>query len=215
MLRKHPRHLLGAVPVLYGSDLTTDWDVVRRTWTALINSFLHPAMDSFVQCGKPPARLPHQEPAADLPQRRRRASRVAKTVGHLGTYSSGPWGGMECMKTFARLYDLSDVVAIDVGGTTTDIGSVPERQGRGGAARLRGEGISVSYPQRDHECVGGWQLHLQGENNRIVIGPRASVRCLARPASGPRWQAEATITDASLLSGLFDPKSFFGGGMGP
>jgi N-methylhydantoinase A len=33
-LRKYPRHLLGAVPILYGSDLSTDRDMVRRTWTS-------------------------------------------------------------------------------------------------------------------------------------------------------------------------------------
>ena len=47
-LRKYPRHLLGAVPMLYGSDLSIDKDPVRRTWTALINSFLHPGMEAFL-----------------------------------------------------------------------------------------------------------------------------------------------------------------------
>ena len=47
-LRKYPRHLLGAVPILFGSELSTDSDAVRRTWSALINSFLHPAMESFL-----------------------------------------------------------------------------------------------------------------------------------------------------------------------
>ncbi|MFZ2951208.1 MAG: hydantoinase/oxoprolinase N-terminal domain-containing protein, partial [Desulfuromonadaceae bacterium] len=32
-LRKYPRHLLGAVPILYGSDLSTDTHLSRRTWT--------------------------------------------------------------------------------------------------------------------------------------------------------------------------------------
>ena len=40
LYRAFPRHLLGAVPILYGSDLSTDRDMVRRTWTSLINSFL-------------------------------------------------------------------------------------------------------------------------------------------------------------------------------
>ncbi|WP_334175212.1 hydantoinase/oxoprolinase N-terminal domain-containing protein, partial [Pseudoxanthobacter sp.] len=47
-LRKYPRHLLGAVPILYGSDLASDGNDERRTWTALINSFLHPSMEAFL-----------------------------------------------------------------------------------------------------------------------------------------------------------------------
>jgi len=47
-LRKYPRHLLGAVPVLYASDLTVDANPDRRAWSALINSFLHPSMEAFL-----------------------------------------------------------------------------------------------------------------------------------------------------------------------
>jgi N-methylhydantoinase A/oxoprolinase/acetone carboxylase beta subunit len=51
------------------------------------------------------------------------ASRVAKTIA-LKTYSSGPRGGMEGVKVFSKQYNLSNVLSMDVGGTTTDIGHV-------------------------------------------------------------------------------------------
>jgi len=44
----YPRHLLGAVPMLFASELADDVSGDRRAWTALINSFLHPAMESFL-----------------------------------------------------------------------------------------------------------------------------------------------------------------------
>lgn len=212
VLRKYPRHLLGAVPVLYGSDLTTDRDVVRRTWTALINSFLHPAMEAFLFNAENRLRAYRTKNPLLIFRNDGDASRVAKTVA-IKTYSSGPRGGMEGMKSFARLYNLPDVVAIDVGGTTTDIGQslngkVAEVQ------RGHVEGISVSFPLCEIMSAGaGGSSIFKVVNKRIVIGPE-SVGAVPGPACFGRGGKEATITDASLLCGLFDPKSFFGGGMG-
>ena len=48
LLRRFPSHLLGALPVLYAHELVTDDDPSRRTWTAMFNAFLHPAMERFL-----------------------------------------------------------------------------------------------------------------------------------------------------------------------
>lgn len=212
VLRKYPRHLLGAVPVLYGSDLSTDCDVVRRTWTALINSFLHPAMEAFLFNAENRLRAYRTKNPLLIFRNDGDASRVAKTVA-IKTYSSGPRGGMEGMKSFAQRYQLSDVVAIDVGGTTTDIGQCLD----GKVAEIRRghvEGISVSIPLCEIMSAGaGGSSIFKVAGSRIVIGPE-SVGAVPGPACFGRGGKEATITDASLLSGLFDPKSFFGGGMG-
>lgn len=211
VLRRYPRHLLGAVPVLYGSDLTTDRDVVRRTWTALINSFLHPAMEAFLFNAENRLRDFRTKNPLLIFRNDGDASRVAKTVA-IKTYSSGPRGGMEGMKSFARLYDLPDVVAIDVGGTTTDIGQCLH----GKVAEVRRghvEGISVSFPLCEIMSAGaGGSSIFKVVNNRIAIGPE-SVGAVPGPAAFGRGGKEATITDASLLAGIFDPKSYFGGGM--
>ncbi|MBS0371968.1 MAG: hydantoinase/oxoprolinase family protein [Proteobacteria bacterium] len=212
VLRKYPRHLLGAVPVLYGSDLTTDRDVVRRSWTALINSFLHPAMEAFLFNAENRLRDYRTKNPLLIFRNDGDASRVAKTVA-IKTYSSGPRGGMEGMKSFAKLYNMADVVAIDVGGTTTDIGQCLDSKV---AEVQRGhvEGISVSFPLCEIMSAGaGGSSIFKVVNKRIVIGPE-SVGAVPGPACFGRGGKEATITDASLLSGLFDPKSFFGGGMG-
>lgn len=212
VLRKYPRHLLGAVPVLYGSDLSTDRDVVRRTWTALINSFLHPAMEAFLFNAENRLRAYRTKNPLLIFRNDGDASRVAKTVA-IKTYSSGPRGGMEGMKAFAKLYKLPDVVAIDVGGTTTDIGQCLD----GKVAEIRRghvEGISVSFPLCEIMSAGaGGSSIVKVVNDRIVIGPE-SVGAVPGPACFGRGGKEATITDASLLGGLFDPKSYFGGGMG-
>src|SRR5207247_2348800 len=48
LLRKFPPQMLGALPILYASEIAEDADDARRTWTALFNAFLHPAMERFL-----------------------------------------------------------------------------------------------------------------------------------------------------------------------
>ncbi|WP_413208011.1 hydantoinase/oxoprolinase family protein [Rhodospirillum sp. A1_3_36] len=211
VLRKYPRHLLGAVPVLYASDLTVDRDADRRAWSALINSFLHPSMEAFLYNAENRLREYRAKNPLLIFRNDGDASRVAKTVA-IKTYSSGPRGGMEGVKSFSALYGFRDAVSIDVGGTTTDIGQCTE----GKVAEVRRghvEGISVSFPLCEIMSAGAGGSSIFGvKDDLITIGPE-SVGALPGPACFGRGGKEATITDASLLAGLFDPKSYFGGGM--
>jgi N-methylhydantoinase A/oxoprolinase/acetone carboxylase beta subunit len=211
-LRKYPRHLLGAVPILYGSDLTSDKDQIRRTWTALINSFLHPSMEAFLYNAENRLRAFRTKNPLLIFRNDGDASRVAKTVA-IKTYSSGPRGGMEGVKSYSKLYGFDETVSIDVGGTTTDIGqysrgAVPETR------RGHVEGIAVSFPLCEIWSAGvGGSSVFRVENGRITIGPD-SVGAVPGPACFGRGGKEATFTDACLLTGLLDPTSYFGGGMG-
>ena len=59
--------------------------------------------------------------------------------------------------------------------------------------------------------AGGSSI-IKVADNKITIGPE-SVGAVPGPACFGRGGKQATITDASLLCGLFDPASYFGGGM--
>ncbi len=210
LLHKFPQHLLGAVPILYSHEIAADDDDTRRTWTALFNAFLHPAMERFLYN----ADHQLQERKAQTPllvfRNDGHSARVAKTIA-LKTYSSGPRGGMEGARALARHYGFDHLVSVDVGGTTTDVGEV-----RGGEVREerrgRVEGLSVSYPlcHLVSAGVGGSSIHRIGPGGAIVVGPD-SVGSTPGPACFGLGGTEATITDAFLVLGLLDPRSFFGG----
>lgn len=211
VLRRYPRHLLGAVPVLYGCDLNKDEHFVRRTWSALINSFLHPSMEHFLFNAENRLREYKTKNPLLIFRNDGDASRVAKTIA-IKTYSSGPRGGMEGMKTFANTYRFPNMVAIDIGGTTTDIAQCVDYQVRE-VRRGRVEGIDVSFPLTAiHSAGAGGSSVFKVVNGAIQIGPE-SVGAVPGPAAFGRGGKQATINDASLLSGLFDPASYFGGGM--
>ncbi|OUS28779.1 hydantoinase [Thalassotalea sp. 42_200_T64] len=205
----YPRHLLGAVPMLFASELVEDVSAVRRAWTALVNSFLHPAMESFLYNAENRLREYRTKNPLLIFKNDGTASRVAKTIA-LKTYSSGPRGGMEGVKSFSKKYNLSNVLSMDVGGTTTDIGQVVAKnvheQRRGHV-----EGVPISFSLCDIASPGaGGSSILSVKNGVIQVGPE-SVGAVPGPACFGRGGKDATITDVNLLLGLLDPATYFGG----
>jgi N-methylhydantoinase A len=210
-LEKFPRHLLGVVPVLCASDLADDINRERRTWTSLLNAFLHPTMETFLYNAEGILReYYHQKPLLIF-RNDGDSARVARTVA-LKTYSSGPRGGMEGARAMAAHYGFRRLLSMDIGGTTTDIGLV--ENGRV-AARRRGdvEGVAVSLPLCDIDSVGvGGSSIITVAQGQIKVGPESTGGAPGPACFGLGGQ-NATITDVFLLTGLIDPASYFGGAM--
>ncbi|MCC7414318.1 MAG: hydantoinase/oxoprolinase family protein [Gammaproteobacteria bacterium] len=209
LLRRFPAQLLGAVPLLFGTALVRDRDHARRTWTALGNAFLHPAMERFLYSSE--HRLKEHKTRNPLLIFRNDggAARVAKTMA-LKTYSSGPRGGMEGVRALAAHYGFDRVLSFDVGGTTTDVGVIEHDTVR---AQRYGdvEGVTIAFPLCDIRShgVGGSSI-LRVRDGRVHVGPD-SVGAAPGPACFGLGGTEATMTDGFLLMGVLDPATFFGG----
>lgn len=207
--RRFPRHLLGAVPVLLSSELVESGDERRRIWSGIINSFLHPSIDAFLYGAEAALRDRNLHKPLLIYRNDDNSTRVAKTVA-LKTYSSGPRGGLAGTEAFARHYGYAEAVMMDIGGTSTDIGSV-----RDGSAQenLYGdvEGIPVSTPMMNVHSVGaGGGSVMRVAGGRITVGPD-SVGAVPGPACFGQGGKEATVTDAYLALGLLDPATYLRG----
>ncbi len=209
LLKKFPQHLLGAVPILYSHEVVEDGDDARRTWTALFNAFLHPAMERFLYNAEHKLREFKTRNPLLIFRNDGHSARVAKTIA-VKTYSSGPRGGAEGSKALAAHYQFKHLLSMDVGGTTTDIGEVRDGIVR---AERRGkvESVITSFALCDVEShgVGGSSI-IRAQGGKIVVGPD-SVGSAPGPACFGFGGKEATITDAFLVNGLLDPASYFGG----
>jgi len=209
VLRRYPSHLLGAVPVSFAGEITHDSDPGRRMFTALFNSFLHPAMERFLYSADHRLKRHRTRNPLLIFRNDGGSARVAKTIA-LKTYSSGPRGGMEGALALARYYALADVVTCDIGGTTTDVGWIVD--GRV-PQTTRGlvEDVAISFPlcQLHSEGVGGSSV-VRVVDGEIIVGPD-SVGAVPGPACFGRGGAAATMTDAALLGGIVAPDSYFGG----
>ncbi|MCC7121685.1 MAG: hydantoinase/oxoprolinase family protein [Gammaproteobacteria bacterium] len=208
-LRRFPPHMLGTVPMLYSHEVIDSVDPVARTWTALINAFLHPAMETFLYHADNRLRE-HPTRASLLIFRNDGGSaRVAKTKA-IKSYGSGPRGGLEGARAFARHYGLADLLALDVGGTTTDIGRI--RAGEiavGEPGRIEGVAVALPLAEIVSAGVGGGSV-LRVRDGRVQVGPD-SVGAVPGPACFARGGTDATITDVMLLAGVIDASTYFGG----
>ena len=207
-----PRHLLGALPFLYSHDLVGgDNDDVRRTWSSLLNAFLHPAMERFLFNAEDRLREHRTRNPLLVFRNDGASSRVAKSSA-LKTYSSGPRGGVEGTRVLADHYDLSDVVMVDVGGTTTDVARVV-----GGSVEIdqygQVEGVATSLPLARivSHGIGGSSI-FSVVDGVVTVGP-GSVGAAPGPACFGLGGDEATITDVLLLSGVLDSSTYLGGSL--
>jgi N-methylhydantoinase A/oxoprolinase/acetone carboxylase beta subunit len=208
---RFPEHLLGTVPVLAVSDVAADENRIRGTWTAILNAFLHPAMERFLYNAE--HRLQEMNFRAPLLVFRNdgMAGRVAKTAA-IKTYGSGPEGGMSGAVAFAKLYSYDHFVTIDVGGTTTDIGVVEHGEPlthRWGHV----ESVEVSIPLSELRSIGvGGGSIIKADGTDIKVGPQ-SVGAAPGPACFGYGGTEATITDVKFINGVIDSEQYFGGKM--
>jgi N-methylhydantoinase A/oxoprolinase/acetone carboxylase beta subunit len=209
LLERYPRHLLGAVPFLISSELDKDADHARRTLTAVLNSYLHAGMEHFLYGAENVCKQHRLARPLLIYRNDGDSARVAKTTA-IKTWGSGPRGGLEGTAAYARHYGLDTLVAMDIGGTTTDVSVI-----RNGKIRLNAHGqvesarTSLSLPDMQSFGLGGSSI-IAVRDGRIVIGPE-SVGAAPGPVCFGRGGKEVTLTDALLLAGIIDGEHYLGG----
>jgi len=211
MLKNFPRHLLGSVPVLFSWEFATDTLRSRQIWSGILNSFLHPTVERFLYNAEDRLRAHKIKNPLLIYRNDGASSRVAKSVA-LKTYSSGPRGGLEGTRALAEAYGLENVLMIDVGGTTTDVGAVNSSTiatDRHGSVK----GVSISYEMSNVHSTGvGGSSIIAVEDGKITVGP-GSVGAAPGPACFGFGGTQATITDVNLLLGVLDPDTYLNGEM--
>ena len=211
MLKNFPRHLLGSVPVLFSWEFAADTVRSRQIWSGILNSFLHPTVERFLYNAEDRLRAHKIKNPLLIYRNDGASSRVAKSVA-LKTYSSGPRGGLEGTRALAEAYGLENVLMIDVGGTTTDVGAVNNSTiatDRHGSVK----GVPISYEMSNVHSTGvGGSSIIAVEGGKITVGPE-SVGAAPGPACFGFGGTQATITDVNLLLGVLDPETYLNGEM--
>jgi N-methylhydantoinase A len=211
MLKNFPRHLLGSVPVLFSWEFATDTLRSRQIWSGILNSYLHPTVERFLYNAEDRLRAHKIKNPLLIYRNDGASSRVAKSVA-LKTYSSGPRGGLEGTRALAEAYGIKNVLMIDVGGTTTDVGVVNNSTistDRHGSVK----GVSISYEMSNVHSTGvGGSSIIAVDDGQITVGPE-SVGAAPGPACFGFGGTQATITDVNLLLGVLDPETYLNGEM--
>ena len=124
---------------------------------------------------------------------------------------SGPAGGAAGAAHVARQLGENRVIALDMGGTSTDITLIES-----GSPHITGEkfesGWKIAVPTVDIHTLGagGGSIARVDEGGVLRVGP-TSAGADPGPACYGRGGTQPTVTDAALVLGLLDTQKFLGG----
>jgi len=127
--------------------------------------------------------------------------------------ASGPAAGPLTSLALARELHVKNVVSIDMGGTSFDVGPIAEGQSR--LVRMKViEGMKYCLPSIDVITIGagGGSIAWIDPGGILQVGPQ-SAGAVPGPASYGLDGTEPTVTDADIVLGYIDPEYFLGGEM--
>jgi N-methylhydantoinase A len=195
----------------FGSSLSQVAGEYARANTAILNSYLGPAVDRYLkglekklQDGGLKGPLLIMQGNGGVGHRER--------VSAIANLQSGPAGGMIASAHVARLLKHKNVITTDMGGTSFDVGLITDGYWRYAQEPIV-ERFRMLQPIIDIESIGaggGTIAQVDAETGRLLVGPGsagASPGPVCYDASGE----QVTVTDADLALGIIDPNYFLGG----
>ncbi len=208
---QYPDHIIGSIPVLLGSDMAQLAHDQTRVHFALINAYTHTQLANSLFKAEDLLKYDHQWNGSLLiGNTSGGVAKIGKTKS-VDTIESGPVFGTFGGAYMARHYSLSNVLCLDVGGTTTKASIVrdgnPVTQ-RGGD--LMGVPVKVKFAMLRSAAVGGGSIARINKEGVIQLGPK-SMGSTPGPACYGLGGKKPTLTDALLLLGYIDGKNFLSG----
>ena len=217
-----------AVPLSISHQILPEFREYERTSTIVINAYLQPVMQSYLENLERRAQeLVEERPfrAAKVGTKNRALAPVPRifvmqSSGGITALSSaarepvrtvlsGPAGGVVGAAATARASGFDRIIALDMGGTSTDVSLVESSVTTATHGHIAG--LPISVPMLDIHTVGagGGSLARFDAAGVLRVGPQS-----AGADPGPICYGrglQPTVTDANLLLGRLQPTRFLGG----
>jgi N-methylhydantoinase A len=209
------REELTGVRAVASSAVDGSFREYERFATALAHAYLAPVLDDYLAGleeglarRNPEAGLHVLDSGGGLLTPRAARDRPARAA------LSGPAGGLVGAAAATTWEDRPDLLALDMGGTSTDCGLVLEGAPRETpAAEVGGRPLRVRALDLETVGAGGGSLAGVEEGALLKVGP-ASAGADPGPACYGRGGTRPTVTDAHVVLGRLAPDGFLGGRMG-
>lgn len=206
LLEEYPTHMLGASPVILSHQVAERKGEYVRITSAILDAYLHDQMY-------------HALSSLEMTLKEYGYTKPMLVVHNIGgmaqlnsthalqTIHSGPTAGINASEHLAEEFEVGHLVAMDMGGTSCDIGIVV-----GGGIRFYDfnpviDRWLVSVPMLHLGIIGaggGSIARYDQTLKQIEVGP-ASAGSEPGPACFDRGGMEPTVTDADLILGYLDP----------
>ena len=186
----------------------------ERFATTAVNASLMPLMDRYLQ------RLEQGVHALGVTS----APRVMQSNGGavsplavrrlpVNTFFSGPAGGVIGTRGLGERIGIRDLIAFDMGGTSTDVCLIRGLEPAQKSQREIG-GFPVRARTLDIHTIGagGGSIAWVDAGGMLKVGP-TSAGAYPGPAAYGRGGVKPTVTDANVVLGRLNPKTLLGGRM--
>ncbi len=212
ILEEYPAHELGAIPVLLGHQVSGRKGEYVRATSTIVDGFLHEIMfHALSQLSNNLREFGYDKPMLVIHNSGGMAQ--MNSTDALQTIHSGPIAGVGAAEHLSSETGLGHVISTDMGGTSFDIGLVPE----GGVKHydflptIDRWLVSVPMVHLDTLGAGGGSIAAYDRiHNAIKIGPQ-SAGSNPGPACYDRGGLRPTVTDADLVLGYLDPDNYANG----
>lgn len=207
---QYPNYYLGSVRVFLASEISDQPGDSYRTNTVVVNGYIHDSLVKYLYKAEDELRANFCLHPLMVAHSHGGVARVAKTRA-IDTYSSGPALGVIGAGSLGKLYGYPNVVTVDVGGTSLDLGLI-----RNGAHRFSANpsigGLPVSVPMITTYSapIASGSIARVDAKKKLLVGPQ-SAGARPGPACFDLGGMEPTVTDADVVLGFLDPGYFLGG----
>ncbi len=214
-LKKHLESKFPTIPLSVSHEVAPIWREYERGSTTVVDAFIKPILiryvasvrDSLKQLGPP-------RPWTIMKSNGGHATASAVEYQPVNTVLSGLSGGIIGARYFGELVNERNLVTLDMGGTSCDVGLI-----RNGAlshvTNYEVEwGLPISAPFVDVSSIGagGGSIARVDKGGFLRVGPQ-SAGADPGPACYGQGGTEATVTDANLVLGRLNADYFLGGKM--
>ncbi|MFN8527192.1 MAG: hydantoinase/oxoprolinase family protein [Anaerolineae bacterium] len=206
--RAFERGLYTREQIVTSSGVLPEFREYERASTTALEAYVRPVMDRY---------LGHLESAIPTPVWMMKSDGGIATARYararsIVTSLSGPAAGVIGAFHLAKQAGCTDIITLDIGGTSTDVSLCPA------APIYRSDSEIDGFPLRtrviDIETVGagGGSIARLDSGGGLQVGPE-SAGALPGPIAYGRGGTQITVSDANVALGRIDPHHFLGGTM--
>ncbi len=210
---EYPEDYLGSMPVFLSSDILPKGGEYTRAMTTIVNAYIHATMaDELNGLGNELRDAGYEKPIV-LVHNTGGTKKTARTRAVL-THNAGPVAGLHGSAVLGASSGDSNIIFTDMGGTSFDIGVIANGEIRTQDFIPVIDRWRTNIPAIEVKSIGAgggsvaWVNEAFG--NVLEVGPQ-SAGSMPGPACYDQGGTQATVTDADLVLGYYNPDNYLGG----
>jgi N-methylhydantoinase A len=206
---------LPGLPISVSHEVAPIWREYERTSTTIADAYLKPLMERYV--GSLSTTLTEaglRQPWTIMKSNGGAMLASVAATHPIQTAQSGPAGGMLVAAALGQQAGLPNLLTLDMGGTSADVGIILDGTQRHTTEYEIEWGLPAAIPLIDIKSIGagGGSIAWIDAGGFLRVGPE-SARAVPGPACYGLGGTRPTVTDANLFLGRLDPDYFLGGRM--